>query len=105
MTGTNHVGWSWAVASAALTWVDVAPICWSPEPRAKALVTREPSIPTCTMGACVVKGAPPAPVMAARVAHLTVVVTVSPGPSWGMMERGVHWISHVPEASLSCRCE
>ena len=41
--------------------------------------------------------------MAARAGQVTVVATVSPGPSDGMMERGDHATRHEPDASLRRR--
>ena len=40
--------------------------------------------------------------MAARAGHVTVVATVSPGPSDGTIERGDHSTRHEPETSLRC---
>src|SRR6516225_1957228 len=54
------------------------------------------------MGASVVSGAPFVPRIAALAGQFTVVATVSPGLSAGMIERGDHRIFHVPEVSLRC---
>jgi hypothetical protein len=78
------------VAVAALTWEGVAP-AWAralSRAGAEAAVVLLPSIPTDTMGAWTVRGAPPVPRMAARGGHDTSVETESPGPSEAMIERG-----------------
>ena len=63
--------------------------------------TREPSIPTETIGTEVVRGAPADPTMAARAGHDNVVATESLGPREGMIDRGDHATFHEPDESLS----
>ena len=67
--------------------------------RADPLVTREPSMPTETIGTAVVKEAVPMPKMGARAGHDRLVETESPGPSAGMIELGDHCTFHAPNVS------
>ncbi len=90
-----------AVASAAVTCAAVAPAWASAADRAGTAVIRLPSIPTVTMGAPTVRGAPAAPRMSARAGHETVVETESPGPRAEMIDRGDHSTRQAPLLSVS----
>jgi hypothetical protein len=68
-----------------------------------SLVTREPSIPTETIGTEVVRGVPADPTTAARAGHDNVVATESFGPREGMIDRGDHATFHEPDESVTSR--